>query len=191
MAVDIRKYEFAPIGIEYLKAEDIRSAKISLDKLVEGFGLNDDQKVLLEGTSASKEGIIKALSIYRKKYLESIKDASLDDFWNIYQEEFEDGEKRVYHAKLAPFASKKLQEMEDEIKTREDKLKDVMDNNTPLSDTEIQNLNAELNKYREAYNIMKTAQEIRKNSLQAKVYADAKKEENKELKGKMRGVVGI
>lgn len=189
---DIRKYELVPIGLEYLKAGDVSSAKVSLEKMLKAHpGFDEDKKILLESTNASEEGITHALSKYGKLYLDSVKDANLEDFWDIYQEEFGDGEKRIYHAKLAPLASKKLKEVEEEIKIRQDKMKDIADNNASASDAEIQTLNVELNQYKEAYSIIQSAQGIRKKSLQLKISSEAMKNDIKDDKSKMRRIIGI
>ena len=196
---DILRYEYAPIGLEYLEAGDISAAKSSLDALVENIKVSitdprtkaDIEQILQEGTEASKEGIAKALSNAGKRYMEEVKDATLGDFWAGYQEGFLDGEKKVYNAKISSFAGLKPDAIQTEIKTRAERLKDIMDNNTAVGDAEIRTLNEELSRYQEALSLILSAQDIRTKSLRAKVYADAREADIKDTKKKMRGIVGI
>ena len=78
---DILRYEYAPIGLEYLEAGDISAAKSSLDALVENIKVSitdprtkaDIEQILQEGTEASKEGIAKALSNAGKDICKKLK----------------------------------------------------------------------------------------------------------------------
>ncbi|MFA4952700.1 MAG: hypothetical protein WC584_00595 [Candidatus Pacearchaeota archaeon] len=195
---DLRRYELAPIGLEYFERKDIGAAKASLDNLLKSISatvtdpnLKDDFKIIGEGSEASKEGIATALSGYGKKYLDAVKNSNLGDFWDVYKDEFNDAEKRVYGAKISRFSGLKLEELEKEIKTRQDRLAEILDNNLNVPAAEINTLNDELNHYNEAYQLIAKAQEIRVGNLKLKVYTDARKEENDNSKKEMRSIIGI
>lgn len=188
---ELKRYEYAPIGMEFLQFGDLRGAKSSLDKILDGLSMTPDVREMI-GEMANAEGVESALKYSFKKHSDFEKDATFDTFWQLYQDGYsKDGEKKVFGLLMGRYGAKKLKEVQDELKDKKDQMKDVLDNNTPLADADILNLADDITRYTQALNIFGVSRDIRLNSLRGQAYNNARTQEGKDLNKKARSVVGI
>ncbi len=188
---ELKRYEYAPIGIEFLQAGDLRGAKNSLEKMVSNMSMDPDTRELIS-EMANAEGIESGLKYGTRQYIKKEKDADLNTFWQLYQEGFDkDGEKKVYGLQVSRYGNLKLKELEQGINDAQERLKDILDNNPAgTSDAEVLDLTDIINRYKQAYSLIKSGRAIRISKLKADAYSAARKEDISDIRKDARRIVG-
>ena len=186
----LKKYEYARIGADAVKAEDFASAKSSLDKLVDGLSLDEDSRIIYDSARDTPETLAKILDKFNKKYREAYDKASVTDFWKLYSGVLDDNEKRVYRAGIERYEGKKLKDIEKEFKEKRKTLGRALNGEIKLSEQEISRIKSDIRDYSEVLGIIRSIEQMRYADLSLEVAKKANKDARKNAKKQLKGLIG-
>jgi len=187
---DLKKYEFARIGAEALRAKNIPAARASLDKIVGNLTLDKDKEILYKGVKHNDESVAIVLDGFEKERVKVYDKATITDFWELYNGVFNKNEKIVYGAGIEKYKGKKLKDLEEELKEKGKTLSDVLDGKKKLSESEISKLKTDVRKYNEVLSVIGVSEQIRYSEMNLEVANSVNKTEKQRAKEQLRGMIG-
>jgi len=188
---ELKRYQYADLAATALKSEDTLSAGISLEKLAEVMGIpkGSDGYGFVEGSTASEDGIKVAAGVYSKKFQSAFEKATVGDLWAVYQNnDFNDGEKTLYGAKIMQYSRLKVKELQAKLKENKEKLKKVMDGKEKLREAELLKLDSETKMLNDILGLIEGAKQLNYMILSEPVQKEAMKRQKKAVKSQMQKI---
>lgn len=186
----LARYERVPVITRLIQGKDENAAIAAFDALYEGLGQDEDSQALYESLRGTKGGIAKALPYFLDKYKKAHESASVGEHWGLYKDgTLNGGELSGYGPLVKPFSDLHLQELGEELKSKQKMYEDVLDGKVEMGEEEVSRLKSDIDRYSNALYLIQHVGQLKISALELQAHNSARKTEENDNKSGIRAAM--